>query len=208
MPNCLANLYNYVFASHRCLTTCSVLYSTFINGCVPVSAQFIAMANRVRRRNHGQLLTSEDVMANEPDFSSADAGPHAPMYYHATDKYDKEERLIHKDISVDSSGSWFSRTRESLRGDISSICLLLFLYLLQGVPLGLIAAIPLLLQSKHVSYGQQAIFSFAYWPFRSDIEDNISRITLQSSSHRFPLPAFVRDVFPARSDPIKEPSNT
>ncbi|WKX97144.1 hypothetical protein Q1695_013086 [Nippostrongylus brasiliensis] len=67
--------------------------------------------------------------------------------------------------SVDSSGSWFSRTRETLRGDLSSICLLLFLYLLQGVPLGLIGAIPLLLQGKHVSYGQQAVFSFAYWPF-------------------------------------------
>ncbi|XGW12585.1 hypothetical protein V3C99_013341 [Haemonchus contortus] len=123
------------------------------------------MAKRVRRRNHRQLRTSEDVMANEPDFSSADAGPHAPMIFHAADKSDEEDRLSHKDISVDSSGSWFSRTRESLRGDISSICLLLFLYLLQGVPLGLIAAIPLLLQSKHVSYGQQAVFSFAYWPF-------------------------------------------
>ncbi|RCN27726.1 hypothetical protein ANCCAN_26538 [Ancylostoma caninum] len=67
--------------------------------------------------------------------------------------------------SVDSSGSWFARTRETLRGDISSICLLLFLYLLQGVPLGLIGAIPLLLQGRNVSYGQQAIFSFAYWPF-------------------------------------------
>ncbi|KAK6026407.1 Acetyl-coenzyme A transporter 1 family protein, partial [Ostertagia ostertagi] len=123
------------------------------------------MAKRVRRRNHGQLRTSEDVMAKEPDFSSSDAGPHAPMFYHPADKSDDEERLIHKDISVDSGGSWFSRTRETLRGDISSICLLLFLYLLQGVPLGLIAAIPLLLQSKHVSYGQQAVFSFAYWPF-------------------------------------------
>ncbi|EJW74211.1 hypothetical protein WUBG_14875, partial [Wuchereria bancrofti] len=33
------------------------------------------------------------------------------------------------------------------------------------IPLGLIAAIPLVLSSKHVSYGQQAIFSFAHWPF-------------------------------------------
>ncbi|ETN86083.1 hypothetical protein NECAME_16484 [Necator americanus] len=34
-----------------------------------------------------------------------------------------------------------------------------------GVPLGLIGAIPLLLQGRNVSYGQQAVFSFAYWPF-------------------------------------------
>ncbi|PAV64318.1 hypothetical protein WR25_25387 [Diploscapter pachys] len=77
--------------------------------------------------------------------------------------------LIHENKKsekpVDPNLGWFQRTRETLRGDVSSILLLLFLYLLQGVPLGLIAAIPLLLSGKHVSYGQQAIFSFAYWPF-------------------------------------------
>ncbi|KAK0394552.1 hypothetical protein QR680_000802 [Steinernema hermaphroditum] len=66
---------------------------------------------------------------------------------------------------VDQTLSWFARTRKNLKGDFSSICLLLFLYLLQGIPLGLIAAIPLILQGKHVSYKDQAIFSFAYWPF-------------------------------------------
>lgn len=66
----------------------------------------------------------------------------------------------------DASLSWFERTKKSLHGDFSSICLLLFLYLLQGIPLGLIAAIPLVLSSKNASYGQQAVFSFAYWPFR------------------------------------------
>ncbi|CAD5212992.1 unnamed protein product [Bursaphelenchus okinawaensis] len=53
----------------------------------------------------------------------------------------------------------------TLKGDISSICLLLFLYLLQGIPLGLIAAVPLLLQSKGITYSQQAVFSFSHWPF-------------------------------------------
>ena len=36
---------------------------------------------------------------------------------------------------------------------------------LQGIPLGLAAAIPLILTNRHVSYKQQAEFSFAYWPF-------------------------------------------
>ena len=54
---------------------------------------------------------------------------------------------------------------ENLRGDFNSIVLLLFLYLLQGIPLGLTASIPLVLQGRHVSYAQQAVFSFAYWPF-------------------------------------------
>ena len=36
---------------------------------------------------------------------------------------------------------------------------------LQGIPLGLAAAIPLILTNRNVSYKQQAEFSFAFWPF-------------------------------------------
>lgn len=36
---------------------------------------------------------------------------------------------------------------------------------LPGIPLGLISAIPMLLQNRGASYSQQAEFSFAYWPF-------------------------------------------
>jgi PAT family acetyl-CoA transporter-like MFS transporter 1 len=49
--------------------------------------------------------------------------------------------------------------------DRVSILLLLFLYVLQGIPLGLISSVPMILQNRHVSYSQQAQFSFAYWPF-------------------------------------------
>lgn len=35
----------------------------------------------------------------------------------------------------------------------------------QGIPLGLAAAIPLILTNRQVSYKEQAGFSFAYWPF-------------------------------------------
>ena len=34
-----------------------------------------------------------------------------------------------------------------------------------GVPLGMAASIPMILQNKNVSYKQQAMFSFVYWPF-------------------------------------------
>ncbi|KAJ1347234.1 hypothetical protein KIN20_002251 [Parelaphostrongylus tenuis] len=125
----------------------------------------LVMAKQVRRRNRQNFSTSEDVMANEPDFSFSSAGSHTPLIYSPADKSDDEDSLYYRDPSVDSTGNWFSRTRDALRGDISSIFLLLFLYLLQGVPLGIIAAIPLVLQGKHVSYGQQAVFSFAHWPF-------------------------------------------
>nr|CAG4646189.1 EOG090X04K8 [Macrothrix elegans] len=53
----------------------------------------------------------------------------------------------------------------SWRGEGRNIALLFFLYLLQGIPLGLISAIPLMLQNRHVSYKEQAEFSFVYWPF-------------------------------------------
>lgn len=52
-----------------------------------------------------------------------------------------------------------------IRGDRANIAILFFLYLLQGIPLGLISAIPMLLQNRGASYSQQAEFSFAYWPF-------------------------------------------
>ncbi|XP_015124248.1 acetyl-coenzyme A transporter 1 [Diachasma alloeum] len=53
----------------------------------------------------------------------------------------------------------------NVRGDEGNIALLLFLYLLQGIPLGLCSAIPMILQNSHISYKQQAEFSFVLWPF-------------------------------------------
>lgn len=44
-----------------------------------------------------------------------------------------------------------------LRGDEKNIAILLFLYMLQGIPLGLCGSIPMLLQKRDVSYRQQVI---------------------------------------------------
>ncbi|XP_055701296.1 acetyl-coenzyme A transporter 1 [Phlebotomus papatasi] len=55
--------------------------------------------------------------------------------------------------------------KSDLRGDKLNIAILFFLYLLQGIPIGLTAAIPMLLQNRGATYKQQAEFSFAYWPF-------------------------------------------
>nr|VZI32606.1 unnamed protein product [Spirometra erinaceieuropaei] len=53
------------------------------------------------------------------------------------------------------------------KNDLSGILLLTFLYILQGIPLGLAAAIPYLLQSDAhtANYKYQAIFSWVFWPF-------------------------------------------
>lgn len=59
----------------------------------------------------------------------------------------------------------YDHEKTDIRGDRANIALLFFLYLLQGIPLGLTAAIPMLLQNRGASYKQQAEFSFATWPF-------------------------------------------
>jgi len=46
--------------------------------------------------------------------------------------------------------------KTNLKGDWPNIFLLLLLYIMQGVPLGLVAGIPILLQSKqNVTYNEQ-----------------------------------------------------
>lgn len=55
--------------------------------------------------------------------------------------------------------------KSNLEGDYQNVALLLFLYVLQGIPLGMAGSIPMILQNKNVSYKQQAMFSFVYWPF-------------------------------------------
>lgn len=66
----------------------------------------------------------------------------------------------HEDRSYENRSMW-----ESLKGDRKSVALLIFLYVLQGIPLGLAGSIPYLFSSRHVHYQDQAIFSFVYWPF-------------------------------------------
>jgi len=52
-----------------------------------------------------------------------------------------------------------------LKGDRLNIALLMLLYVLQGIPLGISSSIPYLLQSRHITYKEQAMFSLASWPF-------------------------------------------
>ncbi|CAH8435911.1 unnamed protein product [Schistosoma turkestanicum] len=59
------------------------------------------------------------------------------------------------------------RKRIRLSDDISGICILMILYILQGIPIGLSASIPFMLQSSYYtgSYQAQATFSLVFWPF-------------------------------------------
>lgn len=78
---------------------------------------------------------------------------------------DKELKNVDHTANSDDSSSGCAAAYRRFLSDWSSILILLFLYTLQGLPLGLITSIPLIIQEKSASYNQQAKFSLAGWPF-------------------------------------------
>lgn len=57
-----------------------------------------------------------------------------------------EELLENGEILIEES---------NIKGDELNIAVLLFLYTLQGIPLGLAGAVPMLLQNRGITYTQQ-----------------------------------------------------
>ncbi|XP_064642289.1 acetyl-coenzyme A transporter 1-like [Lineus longissimus] len=92
----------------------------------------------------------------EENLDSELSMPHLPMH-----TYRPERSLGNDEDDVQGEPSQC----DSLRGDYTNIAVLLFLYIMQGIPLGLSGSIPLILQSRKVSYREQAMFSFVFWPF-------------------------------------------
>lgn len=97
----------------------------------------------------------------------AGSGPHAD-----TTRDTRREEMSSSEAEDDDGGVSLIRpsgsgrgTRLGIRGELGNVLLLLFLYVLQGIPLGLAGSIPLILQSRNVSYRDQAFFSFVFWPF-------------------------------------------
>lgn len=102
------------------------------------------------RERRATLLPSEGV-----EIAGEQSLPHTPM--HSTS-------LSFQNSPEDEELERERRTK-GLEGDRGSIALLTFLYVLQGIPLGLAGSIPYLLQSRNVNYKDQAVFSFNFWPF-------------------------------------------
>ncbi|OUC46481.1 AmpG permease [Trichinella nativa] len=101
---------------------------------------------RVRSKEDGSFA----IALGQPDLESEMIGPHVPLFPTSVFKGD---------------GVVSGKSGHFVTGELANIVLLVFLYTLQGIPLGLTASIPLVLQNRHVSYKQQALFSFAQWPF-------------------------------------------
>lgn len=78
-------------------------------------------------------------------------------------------RTRHRDSFHDldnvESFSEYEERPSRLKGDERNVAILFFLYLLQGIPLGLMQAIPIILANSGVNYKQQAQFSLVNWPF-------------------------------------------
>lgn len=76
-------------------------------------------------------------------------------------------KLIQPDTVAPSDDEYDKKDHkpQNVRKDLHNIALLMFLYLLQGIPLGLTGSLPYILSSRKVSYADQGTFSFAFWPF-------------------------------------------
>ena len=79
-------------------------------------------------------------------------------------------------LSVATKKGFLSKLQEKstmlkdLDGDKVHVLILFFLYCLQGIPLGLKDAIPLILTNKGVPYTDQATFSISSYPFSMKVE--------------------------------------
>ncbi|XP_045448041.1 acetyl-coenzyme A transporter 1 [Melitaea cinxia] len=77
----------------------------------------------------------------------------------------RRKRSIENEQLVENGDTAPISGQSNIKGDEINIAVLLFLYTLQGIPLGLAGAVPMLLQNKGITYTQQAEFSFVNWPF-------------------------------------------
>lgn len=78
-------------------------------------------------------------------------------------KHDQNERVLmdHSDQNKNN----LEYEPPDTAGDRKNLAMLCFFYVLQGVPLGLSACIPMMLQKRGASYQTQAAFSIVWWPY-------------------------------------------
>lgn len=80
---------------------------------------------------------------------------------------DKNKDKEKNEVAVSEEGH--VEEESNLKGDYGNVAILLFLYILQGIPLGISSAVRILLQNRGVSYKEQALFSLASYPFTSNL---------------------------------------
>jgi len=78
----------------------------------------------------------------------------------------------------------------NFHGDRGNLAILLFLYILQGLPMGLSAAIPMIMQNRGASYKQQ-VSNHSPLVFLGCIKDICSTFTRKFVIHSYVSPNFV-----------------
>ncbi|KAI2653678.1 Acetyl-coenzyme A transporter 1 [Labeo rohita] len=104
-----------------------------------------------------ESITHKNGRQRKPVVSNPDMGERESKLQVEGD----EEALLPNSDKADGQ----TKASRGIKGELGNVALLLFLYVLQGIPLGLAGSIPLIMQSKNVSYKDQAYFSFVFWPF-------------------------------------------
>ena len=84
-----------------------------------------------------------------------------PKLSHRTSSLEVIQEEFESDAGIEREKPVMQR----LKKDRNNIATLLLLYILQGIPIGLAASVPMVLQAKMIGYRQQAMFSLVTWPF-------------------------------------------
>lgn len=117
-----------------------------------------------------------------------------------------ERRTIknrNEDTSVMENGETIQIHQPSnIKGDRTNIFLLLCLYTLQGIPLGLSSAIPMILQNRGVSYKQQVSCNHKLLIFQSRLSGRIQFCNV-AFQFKTPLGSFSRFNFFIANRPPK-----
>ena len=71
----------------------------------------------------------------------------------------KRKRSVEDEELLENGDAAGDHSQSNIKGDEINIAVLLFLYTLQGIPLGLAGAVPMLLQNRGITYTQQVDFS-------------------------------------------------
>jgi PAT family acetyl-CoA transporter-like MFS transporter 1 len=76
-----------------------------------------------------------------------------------------EETIISHQKEKDPNDKQPLKKNTNYKKDLKTIIFLMYLYLLQGIPLGLAGSLPAIMTSRKVSYSDLGTFSFVFWPF-------------------------------------------
>ena len=95
------------------------------------------------RRTPGEVRPSSSPVASSSNHSELDLSGATGAMASGADTTERHDGTEMPDVNHHGGGG-------SLKGDRASVALLMCLYILQGIPLGLSASIPYLLQSRKV----------------------------------------------------------